>query len=94
MGYLKIKCDYCGGSWEVYHGQLTDELSNSCPHCNQEIDRQTWEKFVIPAYGSCEDMNMELLKDHTGYKKPIFEVSFMGDTLFRNRKHKRKRGDE
>ena len=67
MGYLKIKCHECGGSWEVYSYNFNDDHLRVCPHCFKEIDRQTWNRQIIPAYGALEDANRELIKDHEGY---------------------------
>ncbi len=67
MGYMKIKCHECGGSWEVYHYNFRDDHLRVCPHCCKEIDRQTWNRQIIPAFGALEDANRELYKDHTGY---------------------------
>ena len=76
MGYLKIHCDRCGGSWEVYAHQLKDDRANQCPHCFVEIDRQTWNRQIIPAFGAQDDANRELLKDHTGYRMPLCWVEY------------------
>ena len=67
MGYMKIKCHECGGSREVYHYNYKDDHLRMCPHCCKEIDRQTWNRQIIPAFGALEDANRELYKDHTGY---------------------------
>ena len=42
MAYLKIYCDYCGQTWEVYRRSMNDEHSRECPHCGSRIDDQTW----------------------------------------------------
>lgn len=77
MGYLKISCGSCGGKWEVYAHQVKDERANQCPHCFAEIDRQTWERQIIPAFGEMEDANRELVKDSTGYHGPLFKVGYL-----------------
>lgn len=78
MGYLKIKCHKCGGSWEAYHYNYKDDHLRMCPHCFQEIDRQTWNRQVVPAYGALEDANRELYKDHTGYTGAgLFTVEYL-----------------
>lgn len=82
MGFLRIYCDYCKQNYEVYRHQINDDKANRCPHCLQKIDNQTW-KQIQRAWGEMEDSNMELMKDHTGYHKPIFTVSYIPDHIFR-----------
>jgi hypothetical protein len=84
--YLKIYCDVCGGNWEVYQrDDWTSDKARQCPHCFAKIDRQTWNKQIIPAFAATADANAELVKDSTGYHKPLFTVDFIADTLYRNR---------
>ena len=41
MGYMRIKCHYCGGTWEVYGRSVTNgDYARTCPHCfkaNREL---------------------------------------------------------
>lgn len=78
MGYLRIKCYYCGGTWEVYHRDLHSRYKKAreCPHCFQKIDEQAWDRQIFPAYNALDDANRELFKDHLGYHVPLFEVSY------------------
>lgn len=78
MGYLRIKCRNCGGAWEVY--AQTINAGRACPHCFKEIEQQSWERQIIPAFHALDDANRELAKDHTGYHVPLFEVSYKADT--------------
>lgn len=85
MGYLKIHCHYCGGTWEAYKRNIVSrDNAHTCPHCFKSIDGQTWEKQIIPAFHTLDDANRELIKDHTGYHTPLFEVSYEADSVFRN----------
>ncbi len=87
MAYLRIHCAACGGVWEVYHrDNWNDGKARQCPHCSAEIDSQTWEKQVLPAFGAVHDANAELYKDHTGYDKPLFSVDVMANSIYPNRK--------
>ena len=88
MGYLRIKCYYCGGTWEVYHRDLHSRYKKAreCPHCFQKIDEQTWDNQIFPAYNALDDANRELFKDHLGYHVPLFEVSYESNTIFKNAK--------
>ena len=83
MAYMKIHCGYCGGAWEVYHrDDWKDDHARTCPHCSQKIDRQTWNKQVLPAFGAVQDANAELLKDHTGQHLPLFMLDVIADHYF------------
>ncbi len=87
MAYLRIHCAACGRVWEVYHrDNWNNDKARQCPHCFAEIDRQTWEKQVLPAFGAVHDANAELYKDHTGYDKPLFSVDVMANSIYPNRK--------
>ena len=86
MSYMRIQCDYCGGRWEVYHrDDWHDDRARTCPHCYQKIDRQLWDRQVLPAFGAVEDLNKELYKEHAGYHHPLFQIGFYPDTIFENR---------
>ena len=85
MSYMKIHCDYCGGSWEVYEWTLDHEKSRYCPHYFSKIDEQTWKNQVLPAYASVCDANRELVKDFTGSHIPLFSVDVISDYYFRKR---------
>lgn len=86
MAYMRIRCDYCGGAWEVYHrDNWNDKKARTCPHCQQAIDGQLWERQVLPAFGSVEDANSELYKGHVGYHSPLFQIDFIADTIFADR---------
>ena len=85
MGYLRIHCDYCGGTWDVYgHSNFHERAARTCPHCQQRIDGQTWENQILPAFGGMMDANRELIKDHTGYHSPLFTVDYIADHYFPN----------
>jgi len=86
MAYLKIHCDVCGGTWEIYHrDNWKDDKARQCPHCMSAIDRQTWHRFVLPALGAVKDANEELYKIHAGYHAPLFSFDVVADHLYQNR---------
>jgi hypothetical protein len=86
MAYLRIHCDVCGGTWEVYNRDRNDDKARQCPHCFSKIDRQVWQKEVLPAFGAVNDANAELLKEHTGNHRPLFTFDVIADHLYQNRK--------
>lgn len=80
MGYLRIHCANCCRRWSVYGvGNWRSETARTCPHCGAQIDAQTWEKQVLPAFGMMSDANRELIKDHAGYSTPLFRVDFIAN---------------
>lgn len=84
MAYLRIHCDYCGGQWEVYKHNIKDEYARQCPHCFQKIDRQTWEKQVIPAFNMSNDANAELYKDFCDCN-PLFYFDVIANHIYKNK---------
>ena len=87
MAYMRIHCEMCGGTWEVYQrDDWKDDRARQCPHCFREIDRQIWDKEILPAFGAASDANAELFKNSTGYYKPIFTVDFMADRLYQEKR--------
>lgn len=64
MVYMEVHCHSCGVSWKVgiaddYHR----DGARTCPGCGRAIDRQTWERQVLPALGTVQDANFELARD-------------------------------
>lgn len=88
MAYMRIHCEICGGTWEIYHrDDWNSDTARQCPHCFSEIDRQTWQKEVLPAFGAVNDANGELLKESTGYNRPLFSFDVIADHhLYKNRR--------
>ena len=86
MAFLRIQCDYCGGSWDVYKRDIKSEDARKCPHCFQRIEPQTWKRQVLPAFAMVEDANTELVKD-TYTHLPLFSFDVIANHLFTNRKH-------
>ena len=63
MGYLKIHCHQCGGTWDVYsRDNWKADTARQCPHCFMSIDAQTWTKQIIPAFASMDDANRDPAK--------------------------------
>ena len=83
MGFLRIHCDYCGGTWDVYgRDDWKNTRSRTCPHCMTKIDGQDWNNQIVPAFATMQDANRELLKTHTGYNAPLFTVDYIEDHYF------------
>ena len=86
MGKLSIHCDGCGSEWVVYHrDEWKHWKARTCPTCGKEINPGTWNRQILPAFGSMEDANLELMKDHTALHETLFTVSYIPDTIFPNK---------
>lgn len=75
MGYLQIKCAHCRKRWAVYNRNMNEESARSCPRCFKTIDEQTWNRFILPAFGMMDDANRELIKDNLD-NSPLFGVEY------------------
>lgn len=92
MGHLVIQCDNCGTSWNIYHrDNWKDWKARTCPMCGESINRDTWDKYILSAFGEMEESNLELVKDHTQYHGTLFTVGYEPDVLYPNRSD---RGDQ
>ena len=86
MGHLKINCDCCGSSWNVYHrDDFKDWKARTCPMCGKSIDQATWDRQVLPAFGAMEDVSLELVKDHSQYHESLFTIDYIADVVFPNK---------
>lgn len=82
MAYLKIRCQSCGGSWEVY--RMTLDRGNQCPHCGAKICRETWKDYVAPMLDMMNTAAVALRLDHCTYHRPLFTFTAVDDSLFHN----------
>lgn len=84
MAFLRIYCNECGGKWEIYRrDNWNDETARQCPHCFLQINRDVWEKEILPAFNAVHDANAELFKESTGYSKPLFSFDVVTNRLNR-----------
>lgn len=84
MGFLRIHCDYCGGTWDVYgHSNFSDKSARTCPHCKQKMDETTWAK-ILPAYGAMAAFNKRLAFSHVEQRAPLFTVDYIEDYIYTN----------
>lgn len=82
MAYLRIHCDVCGGTWEIYDRDRGNDKARQCPHCFSEIDAQTWARQIVPAFCMVSDANRELYKDSTGQHTPLFTFDVIADHIY------------
>lgn len=92
MGFLKIYCDSCGGTWDVYHRDIHSDNARKCPHCLAKIDGQTWNRQILPAFGEMLDTERELFKDHMN-RAPLFCIDFVADGLYLNARNRDRTAD-
>lgn len=66
--------------------------ANRCPFCGAEIRRSVWDMCVIPAYGTMEDANLDMIREYTGYPgTSLFQIEYQAN---RQKIHIRKDNDE
>lgn len=64
MVYMEVRCHNCGFAWSINNEDSYHKpWARTCQKCGKEIDRQTWERQVLPALGACIDANFELARD-------------------------------
>lgn len=79
---LRIHCDYCHQSWEVYHrDNWSEPQTRQCPHCFHEVPESAWEQ-VLDAFGTLSDANIELARLHEWEHVPLFRVDYVEDYQF------------
>lgn len=82
MVYMKVHCDSCGGTWEVYARSRGLDPARVCPHCGRRIDAGTWKNRVLPAFDAVKAATVELAHDSADKHLPMFQVDFIADSLF------------
>lgn len=66
---MRILCPRCHNSWEIYQtSNWNSNTANHCPMCFKTIDRQTWDKFIVPAFGGAIDADCELKRTEQRFK--------------------------
>jgi hypothetical protein len=89
MGFLRIHCDYCGGTWDVYNNNSArDKTARTCPHCQQKVNGFTWEKQILPAFTAMAACNKRLMLNHADQHTPLFTVDYVEDIVFPNARAK------
>lgn len=85
MAFMRIHCDVCGGTWEVYQRvSPADDQARQCPHCLSKIDRSAWERRVN-ALKTVDNANRVLYTDHAYNHRPLFTFDVVADHLYQNR---------
>lgn len=77
MVLMRIYCE-CGTVWTIEQGDnWRADTMRQCPNCHAQIDRDIWEREILPAFGAVADANAELQKDSLGYHRPRFDFDVM-----------------
>lgn len=80
MGYLVIRCDYCGMKWDVYRNR-DEKHGHKCPHCGQSVRAETMNQ-AFKALQAMEDVNLSALTDHVNNHTTLFMFDFVSDHIF------------
>lgn len=80
---MKIYCDYCGQTWEVYpSGEPMRPSASKCPHCGAaKVKPETWREMV-DCLKHVDKVNMMLASDHVNERYIQFAVSYLADSPF------------
>ena len=84
---MEVHCMSCGRAWRVktsdnYHL----DTARTCPRCGAQIEQQTWENQVLPAFGAAYDANFELARDATGYEgQGAFYINIFSSGEWKNK---------
>ena len=77
MGFLKVKCYHCKGTYRLYGDMIHHPSANICPFCRAEIRRSVSERCVIPPWAGMEDANRDLQQEYTGYSDAqLFQIEY------------------
>lgn len=93
MAYMRVYCDVCGGTWEVYQRQAREDSARQCPHCYAKINRNIWRKRVLPAFDAVQTINIELYEDHASNHRPLFTVDIVADHLYKSYQERHNNAD-
>ena len=80
--FLKIRCDSCHQSWEVYEYNLqSGSAVRTCPHCDAVMQKETYDQ-VISTFLKAKRVNERFAADSVNKNAPLFAVSFIEDRPF------------
>ncbi len=75
MGYLKIQCHNCGGSFEMYWDDVENKEKARCPYCLAVMNNKQWNKLVN-AFFTIEEVNKGLRTRHTEHNEPLMQAEY------------------
>lgn len=76
MGYLKITCYNCEGTFELYqHTMNHEEKPPRCPHCLARMTDRQWERLVN-AYFTFEEVDKNFRTSHEERGTKLFQAEF------------------
>ena len=69
--YATVRCNNCGGNFNLYHRDMQRENPSSCPFCNTKMTEKQWTSLVN-AYNCLEDWNAQCKKSGEEHGDPAF----------------------
>ncbi len=82
MGMLRVRCEQCKGTWDVYGARdFTNDHNRVCPHCGHKVESMAWHTHVLPAFAAMMEANRELIRMHVEHG-PLFTVDYVEDCVF------------
>ena len=86
-GFIRIHCETCGTTWEIYGTTVYAEDANRCPCCNARIAHSAW-RLIMEADDAVTHAQYALAEADE-HNAPRFQVDFIDRSLYPNRNYSR-----
>lgn len=87
-GYIRIHCETCGTTWEVYGTTMRTEDARKCPCCAHKVPQAAW-RLIQDADNAVTEAQLALAEAHNNNHQPRFMVDFIDRSLYPNRNYYR-----
>ena len=79
--YIRVRCQRCGRAYEVYNYEDMKRKGRKCPHCQEGVSAEAWDK-VVKAFEACTEASFALYRDDA--LKTRFTVDYLDNTYYYN----------
>lgn len=79
-GYIRIHCETCGTTWEVYGSTMYTEDARRCPCCNAKIAQSAWR--LIQVADDAVNEAQYALAEADENNRPRFMVDFIDRSIY------------
>ena len=76
-GYIRLHCERCGTTWEVYGTTMQHEDARKCPCCNAKVSQHAW-RLICDADDAVTAAQYAL----TAPDAPRFMVDFIDRSIY------------
>lgn len=77
--YIRVNCQRCGRSFELYNSETIRDKGRKCPHCQERVNALAWDK-VVKAFEACTEASFALYRDDTSKTK--FTVDYCDNSYY------------